>query len=496
MITLHLRKPRSRSPLRRGLFSIAFAICCFALSQTAQAVLPSPTPDGGYPGKNTAEGQGALQSLTIGVANTAIGCQTLLNNMEGRFNTATGAGALSNNIDADYNTASGCEALFHNTSGFENTAIGFQALYMNTHGIFNTATGSQALYHNDSGYNTATGRQALYGNTTGGYNTATGYEALFYNTGGYQNTAYGMEALYSNTTGVDNTATGMQTLFSNTTGLSNAAHGFQALFFNTSGRNNTADGVYALISNTSGSNNTATGLGALDRNTVGHDNVADGYQALYYNTTGSYNVALAGGSNLTTGDYNIDIGNQGVAAEANTIRIGDSNQSATFIAGIAGATVTGSAVFIDITTGQLGLTSSSERFKDGIESMGKASEALLSLRPVTFHYKKNIDPNGAPQFGLVAEEVEKVNPDLVVRDAQGKVFTVRYEAVNAMLLNEFLKEHRKVEELEKDLRATIVQQQKEIKALTASLKEQASQIQKVSAQFQVSKSAPQIAGND
>src|SRR4029077_8769463 len=141
--------------------------------------------------------------------------------------------------------------------------------------------------------------------------------------------------------------------------------------------------------------------------------------------------------------------NQGVADEGNTIRIGDdSYQGATFIAGIASAAVTGSPVYIDTYSGQLGLLSSSERFKDGIEPMSKASEAILALQPVTFRYKKKIDPNGIPQFGLVAEEVEKVNSDLVARDAEGKVFTVRYEAVNAMLLNEFLKEHRKIEGLE------------------------------------------------
>jgi hypothetical protein len=215
------------------------------------------------------------------------------------------------------------------------------------------------------------------------------------------------------------------------------------------------------------------------------------------------------------GDNNIDIGNAGVSAEANTIRIGaGGTQTATFIAGIANATVTGSAVFIDVTTGQLGLTSSSERFKDGIEPMGKASEALLSLRPVTFRYKKNIDPKSAPQFGLVAEDVEKVNPDLVARDAEGKVFTVRYEAVNAMLLNEFLKEHRRVQEQattiaqqRKDfqasitkLEATVAQQQKDFQAAAAHQQEQiealTAGLQKVSAQVEMSHPASQMAGND
>jgi uncharacterized coiled-coil protein SlyX len=219
------------------------------------------------------------------------------------------------------------------------------------------------------------------------------------------------------------------------------------------------------------------------------------------------------GDNLDTGSNNIDIGNEGVGGESSKIRIGvEGTQTATFIAGIANATVTGSAVYVDTTTGQLGLLSSSERFKDGIEPMGKASEALLSLRPVTFRYKKNIDPKGAPQFGLVAEDVEKVNPDLVVRDAEGKVFTVRYEAVNAMLLNEFLKEHRKVEEQEHrlseqdrkeqeqeamitQLKSTVAQQQKGMEVLTASLKEQASQIRKVSAQLELSKAVSQLVSN-
>ena len=210
------------------------------------------------------------------------------------------------------------------------------------------------------------------------------------------------------------------------------------------------------------------------------------------------------GAALTTGSYNIDIGNQGVADEGNTIRIGDdSHQGATFIAGIASAAVTGSPVYIDTNSGQLGLLSSSERFKDGIEPIGKASEALLSLRPVKFRYKKNIDPKRVPQFGLVAEEVEKVNPDLVARDGDGKPYTVRYEAVNAMLLNEFLKEHRKVEELEstvakqqRDFQAAIAQQQKGFESKIADQQEQiealTAGLQKVSAQVEMNKPAPQV----
>ncbi len=213
------------------------------------------------------------------------------------------------------------------------------------------------------------------------------------------------------------------------------------------------------------------------------------------------------GLNLTKGSNNIDIGNAGVAGEANRIRVGTKGtQKATFIAGISGVTVANGVGVIVNPQGQLGTVVSSERFKDAITPMDKASEAILALKPVTFHYKKELDPEGIPQFGLVAEQVEKVNPDLVARDDQGKAYTVRYEAVNAMLLNEFLKQHRKVEEQEATIsqvkltaakqEATITQQQKEIKALTASLKEQAAQIQKVSARIEVTKPASQVVDNN
>ncbi len=201
---------------------------------------------------------------------------------------------------------------------------------------------------------------------------------------------------------------------------------------------------------------------------------------------------ICDGFNLTTGDFNIDIGNAGVADEANTIRIGTSgDQTKTFVAGINGAAVAGAAVKVNA-NGQLGVAPSSERFKAEIKPMDKASEAILALKPVTFRYKKELDPKGIPQFGLVAEQVAKVNPALVDRDGKDEIYTVRYEAVNAMLLNEFLKEHRTVQELE----ATVAQQQKEIQVLTASLKKQASQIQKVSAQLEVSKPTPQMVINN
>jgi trimeric autotransporter adhesin len=383
------------------------------------------------------------------------------------------------------NTANGYNALFSNTTGTENTATGRGTLVINTTGNFNTANGALALYNNTEGEgNTAIGDRALFSNTTGSFNTATGNDALGFNNGN-DNTAIGWQTLFSNTTGNLNTAIGFIALFSNTTGSRDTANGNGALASNTEGDSNTAVGDRALLINTTGASNTATGASALFHNTTGANNTAVGVNALLQNTTGAANIALGvnAGSSLTTGNGNIDIGNVGNGAEANTIRIGEQGlQTATFIAGISGATVTGTAVVVD-GSGQLGVAPSSARFKEAIKSMDNASEALFSLEPVTFRYKKEIDPKSTAQFGLVAEDVEKVNADLVVRDAEGKVYTVRYDAVNAMLLNEFLKEHSKVENLKNDFQATVAQQQKEIAALAATLKEQASQIQKVSAQL-------------
>jgi Chaperone of endosialidase len=315
-------------------------------------------------------------------------------------------------------------------------------------------------------------------------NTFLGEDALSSNTTGFGNTAIGFEALFSNTIGTHNTATGEATLHNNTTGGGNTANGYQALQDNTIGVNNTADGFKTLESNTTGNHNTAIGLNALSSNRFGSSNIAVGI--------------LAGAS--IRGSNNIDIGNLGKRSDSNTIRIGtQETQTATFIAGISGATVpTGVAVIVDA-NGHLGTTTSSARFKDEIKPMDKASETILALKPVTFHYKQELDPEGIPQFGLVAEEVEKVNPALVARDDDGKPYTVRYEAVNAMLLNEFLKEHRKVEEQQAtiaQLKAADAKQEEKISALTALVKAQAAQIQKVSAQLEVNKTASQIVLNN
>jgi hypothetical protein len=379
----------------------------------------SPPPDGGYPGFNTAEGQSALLSL----------------------DTSTGLG----------NTAVGWSSLQSNIAGSFNTAVGAGTLLISS-GEQNTAIGAGALLSNDGSFNTANGAFALFSNFSGNGNTAVGDNALFSN----------------NASG--NTATGEVALYSNTTGDSN-----------------TGDGSGALHDNTTGGGNTAVGVGALFSNTTADRNTAIGGNALVVNTTGSNNIALgsAAGFDLTTGDNNIDIGNYGIADESNTIRIGGDtgygSQTATFIAGISGTAVVGDAVVVD-SNGQLGTVASSERFKKDIATMDKASEAVLSLRPVTFHYKT--DTKGTPQFGLIAEEVAKVNPKLVLPDKDGKPYTVRYDAVNAMLLNEFLKEHRTVQELKK-----------EIATLTATVKEQAARIQKVSAQLELSKLAPPTVKN-
>ena len=458
MTILHLRKSIGRSPLRLGFLLIGLALAWFALSPTAQAV--TPPPDGGYPGLNTAEGDFALNSLTTG----------------------------------GNNTANGNSALFSVTTGGNNTATGANAL-------FSLTTSS------NGGYNTATGVNALYSNTT------------IAGVSGFNNTATGANALQSNTTGPNNTATGANALHDNTTGYGNTAMGDSALQSNTIEGQNSAYGFAALQSNL-GEGNTAIGANALQSNTDTDYNTACGFAALQNNTTGFSNIALGAtaGQNLTTGSNNIDIGNGGVAGESNTIRIGTVGTHAnTFIAGISGVTVAGGVGVIIDSSGHLGTVVSSERFKDEIKPMDKASEAILALKPVTFRCKHDLDPEGIPQFGLVAEQVEKVNPALVARDAQGKVYTVRYEAVNAMLLNEFLKEHGKVEEQGRKLpeqevtiaeqrksfqasitklEATVAHQRKEMEALTASLKEQAAQIQKVGDQLEVSKAAPQMVVNN
>jgi trimeric autotransporter adhesin len=308
-------------------------------------------------------------------------------------------------------------------------------------------------------------------------NTAVGDQALFSNMGA-SNTATGFHALFANTTGADNTANGNGALTSNTTGFSNTANGSVALVGNITGHQNTANGTSALFNNTTGNFNTATGEQALVSNTTGNGNTAAGQNALASNTTGSFCTALGedAGFNVSTANNVICIG----------FGVGGANVSnSCYIGSIFGQTSSGGvAVFID-SAGKLGTLTSSRRFKEGIKPMEQASEVLFALKPVTFRYKKEIGAASTSQFGLVAEDVEKVNPDLVVRDKEGNPYSVRYDQVNAMLLNEFLKEHRKNEEQE----AEIARQQKQIEAITAGL-------QKVSAQLEANKSTPQVVTNN
>ena len=323
--------------------------------------------------------------------------------------------------------------------------------------------------------------------------------------GGYPgfNTAEGENALSGLTTGIGNTATGWFSLFSNNDGSFNTAVGAGTLLFNVGnqasgeGTQNTAVGTAALLNNTTGASNTATGSTALLSNTTGNDNVAGGIRALFSNTTGSNNIAIGSSAlpNNTSGNFNIAVGagaGGAITNAFNCIAIGHQganvNQSC-FIGNIRNAVVAPDAlpVLID-SAGKLGTTSgSSRRFKTQIKPMDKASESILALKPVTFCYTG--DNTNTPQFGLIAEDVAEVNPELTVCDKTGELVTVRYDAVNAMLLNEFLKEHKNVQEL----KATLGQQRKEIAALIAHIKEQDAKIQRVSDQLELRNSASQLA---
>jgi hypothetical protein len=334
------------------------------------------------------------------------------------------------------------------------------------------------------GGTTATGQDALLSLTTGTYNTAIGIYALKTNTTGGFNTGVGAGALLFNTAD-QNTATGAGALLSNTTGNSNTAMGEAALFFNTTGGSNTGIGDGALSHNTTGGSNVAVGFDALPANTTGDKNTVLGDSALNSNTTGSSNTVIGfnSGFAVTTANNVVCIG-AGVS--------GANQDNGCFIGSIFGqASSGGTAVFID-SNNKLGTVVSSKRFKEEIKPMDKMSEALFSLKPVTFHYKKEIDPAKLSQLGLVAEDVEKVNPNLIVRDKEGKPYTVRYDQVNAMLLNEFLKEHKKVQEQG----AAIAQLKSGIETLTATVKQQAAQIQKVSARLEVGKPESQMVLNN
>jgi hypothetical protein len=446
--------------------TILLGLVFFGLLPKGAAVLPPP--DGGYPGGNTAEGQNALLSLTTGGFNTAVGWLALRSNTENGFNTAIGAGALLSNISAA-NTATGAAALLSTTGGGNNTANGALALFSNTTGQSNTAMGSGALLSN----------------TTVDNNTGIGFHTLFMNTIGNRNTAMGSEALSSNVGGSTNTATG-----------------YQALFHNTTSGGNTANGTLALFSNITGDANTAVGGVALLDNTEGHDNTAVGTNALGNNTTGDNNTALGAGAGVGVTTAN------GVIVIGANISGADVNNSC-YIGNIWNQPGGSQAVYVN-SEGKLGQIVSSRRFKDEIKRMERASEVIYGLKPVTFRYKSEIEPTRPLGFGLIAEEVEKVSPDLVSRDSERKVNSVRYDAVNAMLLNEFLKEHKTVQELKSVLlkqeaiiaqlsddranhQTTISNLGKVLNAVLVRLNEQDSKIQKVNDRLELSEPVTQLA---
>jgi hypothetical protein len=436
-------------------------LACFAILPQMQAV--SPAPDGCYPNFTTAEGCNALNSLTTGTGDTGVGWRSLFSNSTGNFNTGVGVGALVLN-NADSNTAVGAAALLLNTTGSNNTAIGTGALANNIVDD-NTASGFSALFANTIG---GTLETSVLGFALGP-NTAIGSGALQNNVDASANTAVGYNALHNQVTG--DVPAGDPHLAANT------SVGFEAL-----ANLGLAVGNNAL--------NTALGYQVLVGLTDGEGNVAIGDQAGLSLISGNENVAVGAlaGEGLTSGTRNIFIGTtQGpaTATEDDHTYIGNINLTSLPLGG------NNAIVTIDVLSGLLGHDSSSRRYKEDIKPMDKASEALYGLKPVAYRLKKEIDKHQSRAFGLIAEEVAEVNPDLIVCNAQGQVEGVHYEMVNAMLLNEFLKEHKRVEELQ----ATIAKQQRGLEVLTAQLKEQAAQIQKVSAQLEMNKPATKVVVN-
>jgi hypothetical protein len=444
----------SRSPLRCGFFTVAIALAYLALSPPLKAV---PCPNECGTGGNTALGVNALDSVNpaVGINNTAVGFNALTDNTDGFYNVAIGSAALANNTTGDFNMAIGAGALEQNNGNF-NLAIGFRVLFMNTTGVHLTGIGAAAMRNN----------------TTASFNTAIGADALRENTISEANVAVGDSAL------------------TNYNGTNPGIDGF-----------NTALGSIALTSLTDGFQNVAVGRRAFQFVTSGNNNVAVGWRTGDGITTGSGNTFIgtqAGATPPSNGTYNNTI-LLGITGDAN----GNNPNGRAYVGNVRGVLcgdLDGIPVLVD-SSGQLGTTNSSRRFKEDIETLDhKMSEAILKLKPVTFHYKggDGKKAHDTPQYGLIAEDVGEVDPDLIIRDNEGKPLTVRYDAVNVMLLNEFIKEHKKVEEQQAsiaDLKSTVVSQQKEMQLLTAQLKEQAAQIQKVSAQLEASKPAPKVVAN-
>jgi hypothetical protein len=357
--------------------------------------------------------------------------------------------------DSSYNTAAGSYALYSESNGTLNAALGYESLFRNTSGSLNTAVGGSALFGNTTGTNNvAAGSYALHLNADGTYNTAAGTYAMYYNTSGFQNTAIGASALESNTTGYRNTAVGDSALTGNTTAMGNTAVGDRALESTFSGNSNTALGQATMIYNTSGAYNTALGAYTLGDNFTGSYNIAVGYNA--------------GSDNQGQASNNIDIGHVGTYNDSGFIRIGTpGTQTSAFIAGVSTSPVTGAAVYVTA-SGQLGVLASSSRYKTAVTAMGaQTTDKLDQLRPVTFHLKS--DPNGVMQFGLIAEEVDGVYPELVIRDESGTIQGVRYDELAPMLLNE-VQQQRATIKLQADQLRELTQQVAELNDLRHELR--------------------------
>jgi len=452
----------NRSPLRCGFFTLAIALCWFALSPPLKAV-DCPTACGS--GGNTSVGFNALDSVTTGINNTAVG-----------------TGALTDDTGGDYNVAVGNGALQSNTTGFQNMAIGAEALASNMVGNFNMGIGFRALFMNTGSRNSAVGAAALRNNTDASDNTAVGSTALNQNQTGEQNTAIGSAALLNLNGSDDNTCVGFQALLNLTSGVENVAVGKDALLNAGSGANfNTGLGTQALSGVTIGDHNVAVGEEAGDTITTGNNNIRIGAHS-GDNEDGAVNSVIVIGED---GD------NDGGVTASNRTYIGNIHDVSPGSGGVQ-------TVVVD-QDGQLGILVSSRRFKKDIKPMDQISEAILKLKPVTFHYNNRDSQKGQElDYGLIAEEVAKVNPDWATYEASGEPLSVRYNEINVMLLNEFIKEHKKVEEQQASiagLKSTVALQQKEMQVLTTQLKEQAAQIQKVSARIEASKPAPRTVAN-
>ena len=448
------------------LTSVLLALACSVISPLAMAKpTPTPTPTATPPlGEDRGNNNSAAENVdALNISTT------------GQYNTAHGWHALSANATGTDNTANGTYALFSNTTGWRNTAVGAWSLQANTTG----------------GANVAVGDAALFRNTTGSSNVAVGDLTLVDNTTGWSNTAVGGDALSANTTGLENTAMGGAALESNTTGSGNVAVGAGALSYRTGASYNlqganTAVGYYALGytgmeggTGLGGDGNTAMGDRALELSIDGSFNCAFGLLALGGLSDGIGNTAIGNraGFGLLRGTGNVYIGEQEMARDPNeSYHTYIHNINTTSVSGGSADTVT-----IDLTTGLLGHLTSSRRHKEDIKAMDNASETLYLLKPVTYRYKKEIDRDQALDYGLIAEEVAEIDPTLALRNAKGEIESVRYNAINVMLLNEFLKEHKAfVEEQGK-----VTKLEAGLAGLLATVKEQAAQIEKVSAQVQM-----------